>query len=107
MSKSHLLSVRNALLAPNEPPHAAKIEDADPQPVPKSIIRRAVPALPVNDIDIADVEAIAPYQRRHKTVQPIEIGQRQKHIATERLESTPGIACAVLKHRATHRIGNA
>ena len=86
-------------------PH--EIENSDPQPVPKSIVRHAVPARPVDHIDIADVAALAANQRRQEAMQPVEIRQRQANIARKRLEPAAGVARAVAQDRAAHRVGEA
>ena len=50
----HLRNLRHALAAADQPPHAGEIEDADPEPVPQPVVRRAVTARPVDHVDIAD-----------------------------------------------------
>ncbi len=106
MSKGYLLGLGNALFAADEPPHAGEVENADPQPVPKPVIRTAVPARPVNDVDIADGEAFAADERGEKAMQPVEIRQRQEQVAAERFEPASAIARAVLEHGVAHAIGD-
>src|ERR1700733_4575277 len=105
-STVHLLTSRNALAAPDQPPHAAKVENADPQAIPKAVVRCAVPARPIDDIDVADIETLAPDQSRQKAVQRVEIGQRQEKIFVECFESTSSVARAVLEHGPAHPIGD-
>src|SRR5579863_4411190 len=107
MSKGYLLRLGNAFLAPNEPPDSGKIENADPQPVPETVIRSAVGARPVDDVDVADGETLAPHQRRQEAMQPVEVRQRQEQVATERFQSASGIARAVLEHGVANGIGDA
>src|SRR5271156_3204352 len=95
MSKGYLLRVRNAFFAPNEPPHAGEIEDADAKAIPKAVIGHALAARPVDHVDIADGKTVAADERRQKAMQAVEIGQRQKHLARKGFESTAGIARAV------------
>ena len=64
-------------------------------------------ARPVDHIDIADVAAFAPDQRRQEAVQAVEIGQRQPNIARERLQPAAGVARAVAEDRAAHGVGEA
>src|ERR1700751_3662465 len=55
-SKSDLHRLRNAFFAANEPPHAEQIDHADPQPIPKAVVGCPVPARPVDDLHVSDVE---------------------------------------------------
>ncbi len=72
-----------------------------------AVVRRPTAARPIDDIHVADLVAFAPHQRRQEPVQPVEIGQRQEHIAAKRLEPAAGIAGAVAQHGAAHRVGEA
>src|ERR1700722_4508574 len=74
-SKGYLAGVRNPLCAPDDPPPAGEIENADPQPVEETVIRRAIAARPVDHLHIADVKAVAADQRRQKAMQAVEIRQ--------------------------------
>src|SRR5207302_8376255 len=64
-------------------------------------------AQPVDHLDISDVKALAPDQRRKKSVQPVEIGQREKDVAAKGLEAAAAVAGAVAQNGAADRIGNA
>ena len=64
-------------------------------------------ALAVDHVDIADLVAFAPDQRRQEAMQPVEIRQRQEQIAAERLQPAAGVAGAVAQHRAAHAVGDA
>ena len=87
--------------------HAGKIEDADPQPVPYPVIRFSVTPRPIDHVDIGDGVAVAAEQRRQKTMQPVEIGQRQKCVAPEHFQSAAGVARAVAQDRAAHAVRDA
>ena len=49
-------------------------------------------AWPFDDVHIADIEAFTPDQRRQKTVETIEIRQRQEHFASERFDGASRIS---------------
>src|SRR5438477_12679575 len=102
----HLQNLRHALLASNQPPHAQKIENADPQTIPHAVVRPPVTARTVDHVDIADPKALARDQRRQKPMQAVEIRQRQKYLAPESLEAAAGVARAVAQHGAAYGIGN-
>src|ERR1700751_1751858 len=70
-SKGDLHGFGNALFATNEPPHAKEVSHADPQPIPEAIVRRTVPARPVQHLDIADFESFATDQRWQKAMNPV------------------------------------
>src|ERR1700687_3737985 len=106
-SKGPLLRFRNAFFAANEPPYASKVENADPKPVEEAVIRRAVPARPIDDVDIADVKAFAPDQRRQKAMQPVEIRQLKDQVAPKSLQPASGVARTVFQNRAAHAVGDA
>src|ERR1700746_3065164 len=76
MSKRDLHRFGNAFFAADEPPHAEKNHQDDPQPIPKAIIGCAMPAWPVDDRDVNDIETFAPDQRRQKAMQPVEVRER-------------------------------
>src|SRR6476620_5973959 len=95
----------HAAPAADEPPHAHEIEDADPEPIPHAVIRRAGVTRAVDHVNICNVVAFPPGQRRQKPVQAVEIGQRKKEVAAERLEAAAGIAGTVTQHGAPDAIG--
>src|SRR6185312_8128982 len=99
--------LRHAFPAADEPPHASEVENADPEPVPHAVIRHAGAARTVDDVDIADVEALALDERRQETMQAVEIGKPQEYVAAERLQAAARVARAVAQHRPAHRIGDA
>ena len=77
----NLRNPRHPLAAPDQPPYPGEVENADPQPVPQTVIRHAMPARPVDHIDISDAVAVAAHQSRKKSVQAIEIGEREEYLA--------------------------
>ena len=93
--------------AADQPPHAEKIEDPDPKPVPHSVVRLTGMARPVDHIHIADLVAFSPHQRRQKPVQPVEIRQAQKDIAAECFEAAARITGAVAQNGIAYCIGDA
>src|SRR4029079_18989933 len=95
----------HATSAADEPPHAHEIEDADPEPIPHAVIRRAGVTRAVDHVNICDVVAFPPCQRRQKSVHAVEIGQRKKQIAAEMLEDEAGVAGTVTQHGAAYAIG--
>jgi hypothetical protein len=107
MPRSILPNFRNALLAADQPPDAGEIENADPEPVPQSIIRHAGVPRAVDDIDVADFVAFTFDQRRQETMQAVEIRQRQEDVPTERFQAASRVARAVAQYRVADRIGNA
>src|SRR5260370_35008139 len=70
-SKCDLHRLGNALLPANEPPHADKIDHADPQPIPKAAIGRAAQPRPISAPEIADLHSFAAHQRRQNGTHPI------------------------------------
>src|ERR1043166_6021357 len=106
-SIGYLRNPRDAPAPPDQPPHPGEVEDADPQPVPKSVVRAAVAAWPVDDFHIGDFIAVAPDERRQEAMQGIEVRQRQEGLAPERLEPATGVARSVAPDRAAHGVGDA
>src|SRR5258706_15934007 len=64
-------------------------------------------ARPIDDVDIGDLVALPSYQRRQKTMQPVEVRHRQEHLAPECLQAAAGVAGAIAQDRVAHAIGNA
>src|SRR6202041_1299356 len=64
-------------------------------------------ARPIGDVDIGDLVAFPPHQRRQKTMQPVEIWHRQKYLAPKCLEAATGVAGAVAQNGVAHAIGDA
>src|ERR1700757_3052266 len=95
------------LLAADQPPHAGEIHDSDPEPVEEAVVRHARTPGAVDHVDIGDVKTLAPHQGRKKTVQSVEIGQHQEHIAPERLQAAAGIAGAVMQDGAADGVRRA
>src|SRR3979409_2695645 len=91
---STLRSLRHALAPAHQPPHTGQIENADPKPVPQAVVRGARMTRPVDHVDITDGKTIAPEQRGQKTMQPVEIRQRQESLAPTRFGSGVRVARA-------------
>src|SRR6266699_3585270 len=106
-SIGYLRNPRYAPAPPDQPPHPGEVEYADPQPVPKSVIRAAVAARTIDDFHVRDFIAVAPDERRQEAMQGVEIGQRQERVAPERLEPAAGVAGSVAQDRAAHGVGGA
>src|SRR5262249_23917465 len=103
----YLRNLRHTFAAADEPPHAEKIENTHPQPVPHAVIGDTGAARTIDHIDVVDRKALAAHQCRQKAVQAVEIGQRQEEIASERLKAAAGIAGPVAQHGAANAIGDA
>ena len=107
-ASADLRHFRHALLAADQPPHAAQIEDADPQPVPHARSWRCP-------------DRAAGRPRRHSRCsrpsrltsagrnrcRPSKYGKRQEQIAVKRLQPATGVAGAVAQDRAAHAVGDA
>src|ERR1043166_2458335 len=106
-SIGYLRNPRDAPAPPDQPPHAGEVEYADPQPVPKSVVRTAVAARTIDDFHVGDFIAVAPDERRQEAMQGIEIRQGQESVAPECLEPATGVAGSVTQDRAAHAVGDA
>src|ERR1700722_5612301 len=62
---------------------------------------------PIGDLDIGDLVAFPSHTRRQKTMQPVEIGHRQKYLAPKCLQAAAGVAGAVAQNGVAHTIGDA
>src|SRR5215469_4086453 len=102
----HLRTLRNAAAPAYQPPYADQIEDADPQSISHAVVGLPVAPRSIDHVHIADLVAVAAHQRRQESVQPVEIRQRQKYLAPERLQSATGVARAVPKDRGAHAVGD-
>src|ERR1700726_3717000 len=106
-SIGYLRNPRDPLAPPDQPPHAGEVENADPQAVPESVVRATVKTRTVDHLDVSDFIAIAPDERRQKTMHAVEIGERQEGLAPERLEAAARVAGSVAQDRAAHGVGDA
>src|SRR5689334_6842376 len=105
-SIGYLRNPRDALAPPYQPPHTGEVEDADPQPIPHSIIGAAMATRTVDHLDVGDLIAVTSDERGQKAMQAVEIRQRQERVAPERLEAAAGIAGSVTQDRAAHSVGD-
>src|SRR5207342_1737695 len=72
-----LLNLRNSFFASDQPPNPGQIQNADPQSVPHPVVRHAMRARTIDDINVADVVAFTSYQCRQETVKSIEAWQTE------------------------------
>src|SRR5262245_6172646 len=70
-------------------------------------MRHALRARTIDDINIADVVALASYQCRQKPVKSIKARQTEKDVTAERLQSATRVAGSIPQDSAAHGIGDA
>src|SRR5262249_13524402 len=61
----------------------------------------------IDDVELADLEAFAPHQRRQEAMQSVEVKQREEYRAGKRLQAGAGVGRAVAQDGGADAVGDA